>query len=383
MIIKNGMVFTSENTFEKRNITTSDSIITEIEAAKDCTAYANEVLDAADCYVIPGLVDIHFHGCIGHDFCEGTKEAFQAIAEYELYQGITSICPATMTLPKEELLSICTEAGAFAKAQKDSDSAASLVGIHLEGPFLSMEKKGAQNPKYLRHPDVHEVDELMKASNHLVKLLSLAPELPGSIEAIKELKDSLTLSLAHTTADYDTACLALNAGASHVTHLYNAMNPFSHRAPGVVGAALDNEHCDVELICDGIHIHPSVIRATFQMFTAERVILISDSMMAAGMPDGDYSLGGQAVKMTGGNRAILKDGTIAGSATNLFDCMKHAISYGIPIEDAVAAATINPARAIGLDKRIGSLEKNKLADMLILNKDLAIKHILHHGVLVR
>ena len=381
MIIKNGTIFTSEQTFEKLTVSTKDSLISEI--SDSAVTGDDTVIDATDCYVIPGLVDIHFHGCVGHDFCDGTKEAFQAIAEYELSQGVTSICPATMTLSQEELLSICTEAASFAKEQSDSTPAASLVGIHLEGPFLSMEKKGAQNPKYLRLSSVEEVKELQAAADGLVKLLSIAPELPGSLDTIKALKDSIVLSIAHTTADYDTACLALEAGASHVTHLYNAMNPFSHRAPGVIGAAADSENCDVELICDGIHIHPSMIRATFKLFTAEHVVLISDSMMATGMPDGDYSLGGQAVKMVNGNRATLADGTIAGSATNLFDCMKKAISFGIPVEDAVAAATINPARSIGLDKTIGSIEKGKTADLLILNKDLTIKHILHHGVLIK
>lgn len=379
MIIKNGNIFTEEGTFSKSDIIIRESKIESIDAN---TAQADDnILDAQDCYVVPGLVDIHFHGCNGHDFCEATEESFQKIAHYELTHGITSICPATMTLSKDELTGICQNAASFAEAQKkdaDRTKGSALTGIHLEGPYFSYEKRGAQNPEFLRNPDVSEVEHLIDASGGLVKILSIAPELPGSIEAIKALKDKIVISLAHTAADYDTASEAFQAGASHVTHLFNAMNPFTHRAPGVVGAAFDAPDCDVELICDGIHIHPSMVRSVFQLFSDRHVILISDSMMATGMPDGDYTLGGQAVKVTG-NLATLESGTIAGSATNLFDCMRTAVSMGISLESALKAATINPARSIGIDSYAGSIAVGKDADILILNKDLSIRTILAKG----
>ena len=379
MIIKNGTVFTEDGTFQKTDIVVKGNKIERIGAD---TSYSEEnMTDAEGCYVIPGLVDIHFHGCDGHDFCEATEEAFQKISRYELTHGITSICPATMTLSADELTTICRNAASYSRKQRDTQyekNGAILTGIHLEGPYLSYEKRGAQNPEFLRFPDVSEAEHLWKVSEGLVKLLSIAPELPGSMEAIEQLRDKMVISIAHTTADYATASKAFKIGASHVTHLFNAMKPFTHREPGVVGAAFDAPDCDVELICDGIHIDPSMVRAVFRLFSDKRVILISDSMMAAGMPDGDYSLGGQAVKVTG-NLATLSDGTIAGSATNLFDCMRTAVSMGIPLESAIRAASMNPARSIGIDSYTGSITPGKDADLLILNKDLFLREIYCKG----
>ena len=205
----------------------------------------------------------------------------------------------------------------------------------------------------------------------------LAPELPGSMETIDELAGEVRISIAHTTADYDTACEAFKHGARQVTHLYNAMPPFSHRAPGVIGAAFDNDNVAVELIADGVHVHPSVVRATFRLFE-NRVILISDSMMATGLDDGEYSLGGQAVTVRG-NLATLHDGTIAGSATNLMDCVRSAVKMGVPLGQAIHSASTNPARAIGVEHDYGSLEPGKLANVLLLDEELNIHTILLRG----
>ena len=393
MILKNIRIFRENGTFEEGELYTDGS---EISAA----SRDGQVLDGQGAYAIPGLTDIHFHGCVGYDFCDGTQEAFEAIAAYELRNGVTQICPATMTLPEETLTSIGREAAAFARRQEEAaarisrqdqdagqgdkgwesaPAGARLCGIHMEGPFLSLEKKGAQNPLYLKKPDLSMYRRLQEAAGGLYRIVSLAPELPGAMEFIEALKDQVVLSIAHTTADYDTASAALAAGASHATHLYNAMMPFSHRAPGVVGAAFDDPGCQVELICDGIHIAPAMVRATFQMFGDDRVILISDSMMATGLTDGDYSLGGQAVKVTG-SLATLADGTIAGSATNLMDCMRHAVKdMGIPLWTAVKCAAVNPAKSIGIYDRFGSLEPGKAANVVLLNEDLEITGILFQG----
>ena len=201
------------------------------------------------------------------------------------------------------------------------------------------------------------------------------------MEFIEAVEGDVTVSLAHTTADYDTAMEAFRLGARQVTHLFNAMPPFSHRAPGVVGAALDTPLCNVELICDGVHIHPSVVRAVFKMFGAKRVILISDTMRAAGMPDGAYTLGGQDVTVKG-KYATLSDGTLAGSVTDLMNCMKTAVSFGIPLEDAVRAAAVNPAKAIGIFSRAGSLEPGKRANVVILDENLDVKDVFFRGKLV-
>lgn len=382
MIIKNGIVFTEDCTLEAKTITVEHDRIAQVSAPGAADG-DDTVIDAAGCYVIPGLTDIHFHGCVGYDFCDGTKEAFTHMASYELQNGITTICPATMTLAEDTLNSICSEAASFAKEQEAAGEAgalgASLVGINLEGPFLSYAKKGAQNPKYLHKPDAPMLGRLQAAADGLVKLVAIAPEEEGAMECIKGGDGSYKFSVAHTTANYDVASEAMKNGALHVTHLYNAMPPFTHRESGVIGAAFDAEGCEVELICDGVHISPPVVRATFKLFGDDRVILISDSMMATGMQDGKYALGGQPV-LVKGNLATLEDGTIAGSATNLMDCMRTAIQMGIPKESAFKAATLNPARSIGIDKDYGSIAAGKVANLVLLDqKDLSIKAIILKG----
>lgn len=377
MIIKNGQVFTKDLSFEKLNIKTEEAIIKKIaeELSEENEAV---IFDATDCYVIPGLTDVHFHGCDGHDFCDGTEEAFDAITAYEITQGVTTICPATMTIANERLDAICKKAAEYREAQlsgKKNKKASDLVGIHMEGPFINVNKKGAQNAEFVQTASAEKIKNWKEYSNGLVKLVSLAPETEGAIDCIKECKDVVRFSIAHTESDYDTAIKAFEAGADHVTHLYNAMPAFTHRAPGVIGAAADTDKAFVELICDGVHINPAVVRATFKLFDG-RVILISDSMEATGKPDGKYSLGGLDVFVSG-NRATLSDGTIAGSATPLYKCMLTAVDMGIKLETAIASATINPCKSIGIDDMYGSLEEGKAAHFLVLNKsDLSIKAVI-------
>lgn len=379
MILKNVLCYGEDGQFHAGELYVKNGMFVKQPEPGD------EVVDGRGAYAIPGLTDIHFHGCVGHDFCDGTKEAVNAIAEYEAACGVTQICPATMTLPEEVLEQVCRTAEGFRREQgiladgradrlakgagaPEAGGRAVLCGINMEGPFVSKEKKGAQNEAYIRRPDAGMFSRLQKASGGMMRLVALAPEIEGAMEFIDSVKDETIVSLAHTAADYETASAALRRGACHVTHLYNAMLPFSHRAPGVVGAAFDAPDCMPELICDGIHVAPSMVRAAFAMFGRERVILISDSMMAAGMPDGEYSLGGQAVTVTG-NRAELKDGTIAGSATNLTDCMRSAVGMGIPLETAVWCAAVNPAKCIGIDGWCGSLTPGKLANFVLLNPE--------------
>lgn len=379
MIIKNGFVFTEDNTFEPLTITTKEDLISKISGNPANDEASEEVFDATDCYVIPGLTDIHFHGCDGHDFCDGTREAFDTIGAFELKQGVTTICPATMTLSEEMLSDICKNAAAYRKAQENGEGredVSELVGIHMEGPFINAHKKGAQNEAYVQEPSAEKLRRWQKDAEGLVRLVSIAPEVPGALSCIEECHDEFRFSIAHTESNYDIAMQAFMAGADHVTHLYNAMPPFTHRAPGVVGAASDTPKSFVELICDGVHIAPSVVRATFRLFGDNRVILISDSMEATGKPDGIYSLGGLEVHVKG-NHATLADGTLAGSATPLYQCMLTAVSMGIPLESAVKAATINPCRSIGIDSLYGSIKEGKKAHFLVLDKkDLSIKAII-------
>lgn len=374
MIIKNASVFTEEGRFAKQDIFIKDGKF--VVSAEE--AVGEEIIDAKECFAVPGLTDIHFHGCMGHDFCDGTREAITAMAEYEASVGVTSIVPATMTLGEDTLQGICETAAAYVKEVKN-DKAADLCGINMEGPFVAASKKGAQNGAYIRKPDVEMFDKLNRASGNMIKLVAIAPEVEDAMEFIKEKKDETVLSVAHTATDYDTAMEAFEKGATHVTHLYNAMNPYTHRAPGPIAAAADSG-AEVELICDGVHIHPAVVRTTFKIFGDDKVILISDSMMATGLEDGDYSLGGQAVKVVG-NLATLADGTIAGSATNLMDCMRTAVQkMHIPLESAVKCAAVNSAKSVGIYDKYGSITPGKVANVVLLKKnDLALEKVILRG----
>lgn len=354
----NGIIFRPDNTFHRGTIAITGDTITNTEPDNA------EIIDAENLYIIPGLTDIHFHGCAGHDFCEGTPEAFRAIADYEAQHGITTICPATMTLPEEELMRI----------MKSARESSCLAGINLEGPFISPSKIGAQNPKYIARPSIDMFRRLQEASGGLIRIAVVAPEVEGAEEFIQDSRDIAAISIGHTACDYDTAKRAFELGARHVTHLYNAMNPINHREPGPIIAAAENENVNVELICDGVHVHPAVVRNTLKMFGTDRVIFISDSMEAAGMPDGEYSLGGQKV-IKKGNRATLEDGvTIAGSVTNLMDCMRIAVrDMNVPLDVAVKCSVVNSARAIGID---ASLQEGRKADIIALDKDLNLVWVL-------
>lgn len=364
MIIQNALVFTEDFLFEKKNLYIRDRYIAE-EAGAD-----EEVVDAEGLYAIPGLIDIHLHGCAGFDFCDGTDAALSAMAAYEAQNGITAFAPASMTLPEETLLQVFRTAVQYSRQDRDG---AMFCGINMEGPFFSPEKKGAQNGAYLQKPDLALFHRLQNAADGRIKLVDIAPELEGALPFIKAAAQEVNVSVAHTAADYQTARQAFAVGARHVTHLYNAMPPFSHRAPGVVGAACD-AGAAVELICDGVHVHESMIRATWKLFGNDRVVLISDSMRAAGLQDGCYTLGGQEVTVRG-SHATLSDGTIAGSVTNLFDCMRKAVSFGIPLECAVRAATYNPACEIGEEARMGTLSAGKLANVVLLDRALNLRAV--------
>ena len=365
MIIKRGKVFQEDGNFLEQTLYVNDHRLVDKAEYQD----DGEVIDAEGLLVLPGLVDIHSHGAAGEDFSDGNPEGLKKILQYEKRCGITSYCPTSMTFPKERLRQI------FASIKgAQTEDGATVVGINMEGPFLDPAKKGAHVEKWIAAPDVAFVRELNQDADGLVRLVTLAPNMDGAEEFIKEMHEEVCISLGHTAADYDCASRAMKLGAHHVTHLYNAMQPFGHRAPGLIGAAMDDPECMVELICDGYHIHPSAIRAAFRMFGPERVILISDSMRATGMENGTYELGGQEVTVKD-RKAVLKDGTLAGSATNLYGCMCKAVEFGIPLEQAIMAATANPARSIGIFDRVGS-RIGKQADLLLVSENLELKRVI-------
>ena len=392
MIIKNVKVYTEEKTFSDGIIYIKDGVFDKIiisetspvnvDSLRNLEGDLDEVIDGQGGYAIPGLIDLHFHGCKGYDFCDGTKEAIAAIAKYEASIGVTAIAPATMTLSVEELERILAVAASYKKeAEVSGTQGADLIGINMEGPFISPAKKGAQDERNIIPCDSDICQRFLDASEGLVKFVGIAPECSEeSVHFIQQMKDKVHISLAHTNADYDTAMDAFQAGANHAVHLYNAMPSFTHRAPGVIGAVADNKHVNAELICDGVHIHPSVVRATFPMLGADRMILISDSMRATGMPDGRYTLGGLEVDVVGNRATLVSDGALAGSATNLLDCMRTVVKkMGIPLETAVACATMNPAKALGEYENYGSITPGKKGNVVLLDSELNLKMVVKEG----
>ncbi len=333
-------------------------------------------IDLEGATVIPGLIDVHSHGNSGADFSDGDYDGLKKMASYYAKCGVTSFAPASMTLPYEVLEK------AFATAVQLNEEApaghARLLGIQMEGPYFSYKKKGAQNGDYLKEPDFEGFQALHQGCKGLVTIVDVAPELPGAAEFTAQASKLCTVSIAHTDSDYDHAKAVIDAGATHVTHLYNAMPPINHRNPGVIPAAVENPNVRAEIICDGYHIHPSAVRLAFTMFQ-NRMVLISDSGRCAGMPEGtQFELGGQDAWLRGGV-ARLADGTIACSAANLWQCLVNTISWGVPEEEAIRAATLNPACAIGADLEIGSIEEGKMADFIITNGDYSEKRVFIAG----
>ncbi|HIZ47351.1 MAG TPA: N-acetylglucosamine-6-phosphate deacetylase [Candidatus Gemmiger excrementavium] len=374
MIIRNAKVFADGCRFVEKDLMIRDGRIVFGAAPEP----GEEILDAQGAYALPGLVDIHFHGAVGHDFCDADEAGLQAIADFEASKGVLAICPATMTF-SEEILNGIMDVAAAHKNERGAD----LVGINMEGPYISPNKVGAQNPKYVMTADAGMFRRLQARSGGLIKLVDIAPEVEGNLDFIRECHNEVRISIAHTCADYDTAKQALAAGATHMTHLYNAMPGITHRDPGPIIAALE-EGAEVELITDGVHIHPAMVRFTFNTFGDDHVILIADSMMACGLPDGQYSLGGQAVTVRG-PRATLTEhpGTIAGSATCLYDCMRHAVmEMGVPLASAVRAASLNPARSIGVDADYGSLDAGRWGNVILADAQLNIQHVIRKGKVI-
>lgn len=381
MIIRNAAVYTPERTFVKKDVVIRNGLFAEDTPEN---RQGEEVLDAEGCYAIPGLLDIHFHGALGQDVSDGTPEAYRVIAKYEAQEGITAICPATLTLPVEELCRILSVGAAFAKTPHEG---ADLVGFNMEGPFISHAKKGAQNERYILKADPKIVEQFLEASQGLVKIIGLAPEEnPGFEEYIRKVKGLVRVSLAHSAADYETAMRAFRAGACHAVHMFNAMTDFGHRSPGAIGAISDSREVHAELICDGIHVHPAAVRCAFRLVGRERIVMISDSLRCTGMPDGEYLLGGQPIVKNGPYCRLKKEGNIAGSVSNLMACMKNAVkTMEIPLETAVACATIQPAEAIGVEREYGSIETGKRADLVLLAKDssLSTLRVIKDGVIIR
>ena len=373
MFYKNARIFTGDFTFKTGAFEVKDGKFGQILSEN----VPEEAIDLGGATVIPGLIEVHSHGNSGHDFCDGDYEGLKEMARYFLSCGVTSFAPASITQTYEVLEK------AFATAKKIADEkpegCAVLRGIQMEGPYFSYKKRGAQNPDFLKEPDFEGFKKLYDDCGGLIRIADVAPELPGAIDFVSKVKEYCTVSIAHTDCSYDQAKAAVDAGVTHLTHLYNAMPGINHRNPGVIPAAVENENVRAEIICDGLHIHPAAVRLAFAMFTGARMILVSDSGRCAGQPDGTkFELGGQIAKLQDGV-ARLSDGTIACSATNMYQCLLNCLSWGIKEEDVVRAATYNPACSLGVQDVVGSIETGKQADFIVCTENYAKKRVFLAG----
>ena len=374
MFYKNARIFGSDFRFHTGAFEVKDGLFGAVLP----DAVPADAIDLKGATVIPGLIEVHSHGNSGADFSDGDYEGLKAMARFYASCGVTSFAPASMTLPYEVL------AKAFATGKRLKEEApegcARIMGIQMEGPYFSYKKRGAQNPDYLKEPDFEGFKALYEGCDGLVRIVDIAPELPGAAEFVEKAKELCTVSIAHTDSDYDHAKAAIDAGVTHLTHLYNAMPGINHRNPGVIPAAVENKNVRAEIICDGLHIHPAAVRMAFSMFGGARMIIVSDSGRCAGQPDGTtFELGGQMATLTDGV-ARLADGTIACSATNMYQCLLNCISWGIREEDVIRACTYNPACALGAQDKVGSIETGKLADFVICNADYSNRRVFIGGV---
>ena len=401
VIVQNGMVFL-DGGFEKKDILLEGGVFTKIaepgqldagqrekercletEHGKEGGTYPAgepgkenlQVIDAVGNYILPGLVDIHTHGRAGEDFSLLAEGSLERLCASYAACGVTSVVGTTMTNRTELVEESIYRMGRY--MQQENPEGARLLGIHMEGPFLGQEKKGAHDAAYFRLPDISYVEKLQELCGGTIRLLTMDPLLSGAEELIQYCrKQGIRVSLGHTACDYDTAIRMRRAGADHVTHLFNAMNPLHHRKPGLAGAALDTGMY-AELICDGFHLHPAIIRLMFAA-CPERMVLISDSMPAAGLSDGAYSLGGLKVLVKEG-KAVQEDGTIAGSTVSLYEAMVQAIRFGIPKEIAVNSATRLPAEALGLENVAGSIGIGRRADFLVVTAEWNLEQVFLGG----
>lgn len=372
-VLKNGTVFGADFEPKQGDVAVSEGKIAEVGSG----LHGTEEIDLSGLTVLPGLIDMHIHGCAGADTGDATPEALEAMSRCLVERGVTSFCPTSMTLSFEELTTI------FANVDdmRDNVTGAYIHGVNMEGPYIAMSKKGAQNGAYVRNPDVEEFKKLYEGCHGCIRIVDIAPECEGAEEFIKTVQPFCPVSTAHTAAGYDEAVNAIQWGVRHTTHLYNAQSGLTHRAPGVVGAVFDKAQeygVRGELICDGFHIHPAALRIAFRMLGEDGSVIVSDSMRAAGHHDGEYDLGGQTVYVRDG-KALLADGTIAASTSNVLQELKNVISYGVPVRQAVKSATINPAKAIRVDNVTGSLEAGKNADILVVDDAFNVKLVVVRG----
>lgn len=328
-------------------------------------------------YLIPGMIDVHIHGADGFDMMDGTVESVKAVSTACARTGCTSFLATSVTSSFEDLNKMIDNV----IETVGKEPGAQIVGLHLEGPYLNAKRKGMQNERFLRHPDLDEMAKILSKSEGLVKMVTLASELPGGLELIGLLKEhGIVPALAHSDATYEEAKLAFKSGANHVTHCFNGMRPIHHRDPGLVLAAFEEEHVSVQAIVDDVHLHPATVRLMYREKGADRMVLITDALQAMGMGDGTYLFGGHEVTVSNGV-ATLSDGTLASSTITMNKALEKAIKAGIPFIEAVKMATETPANLLGLANK-GRLKEGADADFVLLNDQFDVLKTFVNGNIV-
>ena len=324
-------------------------------------------IDFGDSYVIPSPIDLHTHGNSGFDFTHANSAAFSTCASYLASRGVGAFLPTLASASIDTLLAACRQTADFMRSHRNKSAA--VCGLYLEAPFLSQNKCGAQNAAFLAAPDIDLFMRLWDASQGQILLVCIAPELEGALPFIREVSKKTHVSLAHTLASYELASAAFDAGADHLTHMWNAMPPLLHRAPGPIAAAAERDNITVELIADGVHVHPTMLRLAFRLFGAARICLISDSLSLCGAKTEQGLLADVPIHREG-STARLCDGTLAGSAVDLTELIRIAVGNGVPLVQAVCAAADTPAVYLGMEKERGRLAVGRRADLTVLNAAL-------------
>jgi len=338
------------------------------------------IIDLEGRKVIPGLVDIHTHGAIGYDVAVASAEQIHEIARYQARNGTTTFMPTTVT---DDIKNTKKALEEIRKAAQIKGDGATIEGAHIEGPYINVQRKGAHDPKWITLPDKNQYDEFRDILGPLKIHITVAPEIEGGLGFIKYVRQNGgTVGIGHTDGDYEITVKAIEAGANVFTHLFNTMTELNHRKPGVVGAALSSD-IPVELICDGIHVHPAVVKIVARARGAEGIVLVTDSMQAAGLGDGEYVFAGSKIYVVNGY-AGKEDGTLVGSVLCLFNAVKNMVNFGnVSFGDAVKMASLNPAKVLGIDDEVGTIEVGKRADLVVLDDNLEIHMVFCRGNRVR
>lgn len=370
--IINGTLILENETLENSYIRFDDCVRAYGPMKEYSAEEGDEILDANGSYVSPGFVDIHIHGFAGADSMDGDVEALKIISNAVRKNGVTSYLATTMTMSNESIIKALETIKAY-----ENEEGAKIVGVHLEGPFIHPDKKGAQNEQFIQNPNF----ELIKDHLDIIRLITIAPDTEGAFEFIEKLKayPHIKLSIGHTNSDFETAERAKACGVNHITHCFNAMPPLHHRKPGVLGSMLAGGYT-AELIADNIHVHKGLYKGLHRVLGDENLILVTDSMRAGGLEDGIYDLGGQAVKVAEGSARLVVDDSLAGSVLKMNDAIKNVLSAtDLTINQVINLATLNPAKVIGLDQEIGSIAIGKKADLVILSDRFEIEKTFVNG----